>query len=792
MNVYLHNVRIIKSLLSRVMIAPILACLLFSQYGITIAAATGLSADQQKLLREGVSYFNSCGNSGDNSSTNVSTSTGSTSGWVTTGATIDDFTGGTMQTGLPTSYNNGMTYAELLLGGTNAGLHPNLGELLGKSSAMLPSAFSIDIMYNGKIITDVQRIDTGSGQAGNSHYTVDIERPAASALGFPGKADVQVRIHDPNATATPTSSSATSPSDSGQTSCCPSSTNNTSSGSSQPTIVLDPGHAGANTEEVDPTSGLETVESGGAPGEMQNMWDTAQVIKTKLAADGYNVALTKNSEDDTAGLVTKAKRADAANAALAVSLHYTGGVPFGQANDHFGVTPQEVGRFRQNNDNGKRKAFTDAAIAQKSQQYAQNIAAERTKTGDNAKVVPLDQSFPSSRPDIKAFGDISMVQLLSNTPWVYNEVGASGFDKQKYADGITNGIEKAVPVSSSSTPSGSGSSASSCCPTANLAGGVAGSIPTSLTGSDNGAKAFNFFLQVGLTPPQAAGIVANLFNESSVDPTSGGSPSSGVFGIAQWTPGSKFAADKQLNHISGSDTDLLTQLTVLWAEINGLSSQGFGNILNGLKQITDPGAAAVYFRDNLEKCDMSKPSCSDRAGVGAQMLQKYGNGSGSSGGGGCQSSSSSPQCQTATGDAKIICEAQKYDPTSYSWDGGHGPPADWHKNCPTIGPSCSEDCSGLVDLAVYDAFNVDLGGQNTDGERTDSTHWKQVSVDQIQPGDIVQPDTGHVEIIDHVSGNTLYTFGAHDANTSQPLQVGPITWPKSSGFTYWHYIGPGS
>lgn len=243
--------------------------------------------------------------------------------------------------------------------------------------------------------------------------------------------------------------------------------------SSQPTVVvLDPGHAGANTIETDPTSGIVTADSGGAPGEMQNMWDTAQIIKAKLEKDGYKVVLTKNSENDIAGLLTKANRANQTGAAIAVSLHYTDGVNFGTTSQHWGVTPQEAGRFRQNKSDGKRKTFEDATLAQKSLQYAQIIAQERDKTGDNANVAPLDQSFPQDRPDVQAWGDISMVQLFGTIPWVYNETGAVGFDKQKYADGIANGIEKAVPATGAIT---SGGSSTSC---SNMAGG--GIIGTAL------------------------------------------------------------------------------------------------------------------------------------------------------------------------------------------------------------------------------------------------------------------------------------------------------------------------
>lgn len=225
----------------------------------------------------------------------------------------------------------------------------------------------------------------------------------------------------------------------------------TTSSTSSNTIVLDPGHAGAATEEVDPVSGVEAVESQNTQtGERQNMWKTAQIMKSKLEKDGYRVVLTKSVEDDPAGLIEKAHRANATNAALAISLHSTPGTfGTGAGLGDAGVTPQEVGRFRQNWDNGKKKTFEDTQLAQKSLEYAKIIQAERAKVGDKVDLTPLDQSFTTDR--VKAHGDISIVQLFGTIPWVYNEVGQTGFDAQKYADGITNGIEKAVPITGNST-----------------------------------------------------------------------------------------------------------------------------------------------------------------------------------------------------------------------------------------------------------------------------------------------------------------------------------------------------
>jgi N-acetylmuramoyl-L-alanine amidase len=248
------------------------------------------------------------------------------------------------------------------------------------------------------------------------------------------------------------------------------------------TVLLDPGHAGG-TPSVETVSGIETIENSGADGERQSMWDTAQIIKTKLEHDGYKVVLTKNSVDDTAGFKTKIDRANASGAAIAVSMHYTGGVNFGTPNDHFGVTPQQVGRFRENKDDGTRVTFSDTSLASKSEQYAQDIAAERNKTGDKVNVAPLDNSFPKDRPDVRAWGDIPIVELFGKIPWVYNEVGSVGFDKQKYAEGISNGIEKALgKPSGAASPDG-----------ASATGGVDTSCAA--TGEGNGdavATAFNY------------------------------------------------------------------------------------------------------------------------------------------------------------------------------------------------------------------------------------------------------------------------------------------------------------
>lgn len=247
-------------------------------------------------------------------------------------------------------------------------------------------------------------------------------------------------------------------------------------------IVIDPGH-GISGTETDPDTGVIAAEFVGSDGERSAMWSASQIVKQSLEDAGYKVVLTKNSETDPAGLITKAKIANDAKADLAVSLHYTSGT-FGTPNGAWGVTPQEVGRFRENKSDGKRKTFTDEAVAAKSKQYAQAIAAERTKTGDKANVAALTGSFPRSRSDIRAWGDISMVQLFATVPWVYNEAGRTGFSAEKYAEGIVNGVKRAVPVSSDETSEENPSAGSAGNSDCSCSSGSSG--PVSANGTSDG------------------------------------------------------------------------------------------------------------------------------------------------------------------------------------------------------------------------------------------------------------------------------------------------------------------
>lgn len=86
-------------------------------------------------------------------------------------------------------------------------------------------------------------------------------------------------------------------------------------------ICIDPGHSGVTrTGEIDPATGLDVGDNGGAPGELANNWALALKLQARLQAAGYEVRLTKNGVNEYASLRT---RADIGNrCSVVVRLHF--------------------------------------------------------------------------------------------------------------------------------------------------------------------------------------------------------------------------------------------------------------------------------------------------------------------------------------------------------------------------------------------------------------------------------------------------------------------------------------
>ncbi len=244
--------------------------------------------------------------------------------------------------------------------------------------------------------------------------------------------------------------------------------------STKPVIVIDPGHSGKDNNVVDPQSGLDDHDYPNIP-EINDVFAVSQLVQQKLTADGYQVLLTKNAAMDTVTFRERANIANNANAALAISIHDQAGNPGGLQFGSFSqIYPQKVGEYRQNS--GHKVTFTNADVATKSQQYAQTFQQTRSQA-EGTQTVVKDNSF-DGRPGIDA-GNLSMVQLFSNVPWVYNEVGGNSAgqtglsvaDEQKFAAGLVAGVEKSIPVSggsASSTASATGTCSGSCTSTTDV------------------------------------------------------------------------------------------------------------------------------------------------------------------------------------------------------------------------------------------------------------------------------------------------------------------------------------
>lgn len=111
--------------------------------------------------------------------------------WRRTGATLDPTRGQTAY-----ADHGGFSFAELLQAGSNAGMRPDLTQLVRapRSSYGMRMGASIKIRAVGWHHRSfrVWKNDVGSGQGGDVHFTIDLHPAIASAIGFSGYGDVEV------------------------------------------------------------------------------------------------------------------------------------------------------------------------------------------------------------------------------------------------------------------------------------------------------------------------------------------------------------------------------------------------------------------------------------------------------------------------------------------------------------------------------------------------------------------------------------------------------------------------
>lgn len=225
----------------------------------------------------------------------------------------------------------------------------------------------------------------------------------------------------------------------------------TATSGTKPVIALDPGHGGTTISRVDPETGLHDGDYNN-PAELASVYAVALMAKTQLEQEGYEVVLTKNAVDQSVFLRDRANVGNNANAALGVSIHTQGDRAFGTWQE---IYVQKVGLYRGPPSN--RHVFTDGALAQKSQAYAEAMKQERdaieVKSGTT---VIKDNSF-DGREGIEP-GNIPLVELWAKVPWIYLEAGGNNTttglteaERATYASAIVAGIKKAAPSAAGST-----------------------------------------------------------------------------------------------------------------------------------------------------------------------------------------------------------------------------------------------------------------------------------------------------------------------------------------------------
>ncbi len=176
---------------------------------------------------------------------------------------------------------------------------------------------------------------------------------------------------------------------------------------------------------------------------------------------------------------------------------------------------------------------------------------------------------------------------------------------------------------------------------------------STLVGSNNQQKAFNYFASNGYSKEQAAGIVGNMIHESGVEPgrlqnTPPGhvtNPSDAVgsplgWGIVQWTP-----AGKMINPSRAAGVDdavigsLEYQLEFLKKQLAGETAIAEGYAGDMLKRATSVEDAAVAFGRYFERFagseDLSNPRYTQRKTAAREVLSTFGGGAPGEGGGGC-------------------------------------------------------------------------------------------------------------------------------------------------------------
>jgi hypothetical protein len=155
----------------------------------------------------------------------------------------------------------------------------------------------------------------------------------------------------------------------------------------------------------------------------------------------------------------------------------------------------------------------------------------------------------------------------------------------------------------------------------------------------------------------------------------------------------------------------------------------------------------------------------------------------------------------------IVKDAYRYNGASYEEDSiGQNYGSIWHtwfhaESNGNYGSNAKVDCVGMASNNVlWDLFNQDV--DNNTWSLYPNNMYKEVPFSQVKPGYLIEPEQygaqawkhpgGHVEIVTGISGDNIYTFGAHDNDVAQPDQVDDASYNEASDpeNMFLEYVGP--
>jgi hypothetical protein len=212
---------------------------------------------------------------------------------------------------------------------------------------------------------------------------------------------------------------------------------------------------------------------------MSDVYTVAQAVGQQLTKDGYNVIYTKTSLNQYVNLKQREDIANAAHAALGVSIHTSPGSASSVNADYYPA----VGEYRILANGANSPPYSNSALASTDQKDAQVMATARsTAEGQPVTAETYAQQLGGgvrveNTLGVPQGGNILEADYFANVPWVYNEQWQDGGQDPggvdpatghtengnhltsstmtNYEQGLIKGIEQIVPSSGGKCSGGS-------------------------------------------------------------------------------------------------------------------------------------------------------------------------------------------------------------------------------------------------------------------------------------------------------------------------------------------------